>query len=123
MDIEYKKSKIHNLGVFAKKNFKIGEVIENCPVLVLSHETTKLIDDKDIDNYSFDWEEHKSAIVLGYGSLYNHDYDPNARYLKDIKKNILTIKSIKPIKKGQEITLNYNGDPKDKTPVWFEKKA
>ena len=122
MNIEYKKSKIHNLGVFATKSFKVGDIIESCPVLVLSHDTTQAIHDKDLDNYTFDWEEHKSAIVLGYGSLYNHDYEPNARYYKDFKTNILTFKAIKPIKKGEEITISYNGNPEDKTPVWFDKK-
>lgn len=119
MNIEFKNSKTHNLGVFATKTLKVGEIIETCPVVVLSRDTTKIIDGRDIDNYTFFWEEDKSAIALGCGSLYNHHYEPNARYCKELEKNILTFKAIKPIKKGEEITINYNGNPADKTPVWF----
>lgn len=29
--------------------------------------------------------------------------------------------AIKPIKKGEEITVNYNGEPDDMTPIeWFD---
>jgi len=29
----------------------------------------------------------------------------------------MVYRAIKPIKKGQEITINYNGEPDDMTPV------
>ena len=32
----------------------------------------------------------------------------------------MTIKTIKPIKKGEELFVNYNADPNDKTKVWFD---
>jgi SET domain-containing protein len=28
--------------------------------------------------------------------------------------------AIRDIQKGEEITMNYNGLPEDKTPVWFD---
>jgi uncharacterized protein len=35
---------------------------------------------------------------------------------------LMTIKTVKPVKKGSELCVNYNADPNDKTPVWFHKK-
>ena len=56
---------------------------------------------------------------LGYGSLYNHSCEPNARY-DDEKGQSKVLKAIRNVAPGEEITVNYNGDPPDKTPVWFK---
>lgn len=73
-------------------------------------------------NYYFAWGEasEEAAIALGYGSLYNHSYTPNAKYRKDFDNNLLKYICIRDIQKDEEITINYNFDPEDKTPVWFE---
>jgi len=35
----------------------------------------------------------------------------------------MVYRALRPIKKGEEITVNYNGEPDDKTPIdWFEVK-
>ena len=35
----------------------------------------------------------------------------------------MVYKAIRPIKKGEEITINYNGEPNDPNPIdWFEVK-
>ncbi|PJE76536.1 hypothetical protein COV05_04170 [Candidatus Uhrbacteria bacterium CG10_big_fil_rev_8_21_14_0_10_48_16] len=54
-------------------------------------------------------------------SLYNHSYEPNAKYDKDFVNNRIVFTSVKTVKKGEEITVNYNGDPDKKEKVWFEK--
>ena len=33
-----------------------------------------------LKDYCFNWAEGKVALALGYGSIYNHSYRPNARY-------------------------------------------
>ena len=121
MKIKFKKSKLHGNGVFAVTDIKKNEIIEICPILILSKKDTKEIDKTNLYNYYFAWGKNNSAISLGYGSLYNHSYEPNARYEDDFLNNRLIFKSIKKIKKGEEITVNYNGDPEDKEKVWFEK--
>ena len=62
-----------------------------------------------------------SPIVpsLGYGSLYNHSYRPNARY-DDEEGRIMVFTALRDIGRGEEITVNYNGEPGDETPVGFE---
>ncbi|HNE48113.1 MAG TPA: SET domain-containing protein-lysine N-methyltransferase, partial [Saprospiraceae bacterium] len=63
----------------------------------------------------------KCAIALGYGSLYNHSYNPNARYEVDFDEEVIRFYTLSTIKAGGEITVNYNGDWQDQNPVWFDK--
>jgi SET domain-containing protein len=73
-----------------------------------------------LGNYVFVWEDNKFAVALGYGSLYNHSYEPNAKYIR--KKDKILFQAIKDIKSGEEITINYNGNPKSQDKVWFDVK-
>ena len=61
------------------------------------------------------------AIALGFGSIYNHSYTPNAKYKINSKEQTIIFTALENIKKDDEITVNYNfGNPKDKNPLWFE---
>jgi uncharacterized protein len=77
--VEVKRSKGKGRGVFARRAIRKGEVFETCPVLVLP---TGAIEDYStgFGPYVFEWGEGKVALALGFGSLYNHSYRPNARY-------------------------------------------
>ena len=107
-------------GVFARRPIRGGEVIERVPVLVLP--VTEVKDGSGWDGlagYCFDWGDGKLALALGYGSLYNHSYRPNARY-DDVGRRTKLFTALRDIKSGEEITVNYNGDPEDGSPVGFE---
>jgi len=121
MKIEVKKSELHGNGVFAITNIQKDEIIESCPIIILNEKDTKEIDKTHLYNYYFSWEDNISAISLGYGSIYNHSYEPNAKYEKDSLNKRIIFKSINKIKKGEEITVNYNGDPENRNKVWFDK--
>ena len=109
-------------GVFAQRNFKEGEVIETCPVIVLPAEEIDALELTQLYSYYFAWgpESKDAAIALGYGSLYNHSYTPNARYYKDFDNSLIKYVCITDIQKDEEITISYNWDPEDKSPVWFD---
>jgi uncharacterized protein len=119
--IQTNKSKIQGIGVFAKENIQKDEIIEICPVIYLEKKDTKEIDKTLLFNYYFSWEKDGSAIALGKESLYNHSYKPNAIYKKDFENNILTFIALKKIKKGEEVLVNYNGNPDCQEEVWFNK--
>jgi SET domain-containing protein len=116
------KSTKRGRGVFAKLNFKKGEIIEASPVIVLENSDRNFLDKTNLYNYYFWWgkDKKKAAIGLGYSSLYNHSFTPNAEYLKDLQKNTIIFKALRKIKKGEEILVNYNGNPADKSPLWFK---
>ncbi len=119
--IKVKKSKLHGKGVFALENIPKGKTIELCNIILLDKKDTKIIDKTFLYNYYFAWKNKGSAIALGNGSLYNHSYEPNAEYDKDFKNNSLAFISIRSIKKGEEIVVNYNGNPNKQNKIWFDK--
>ncbi len=63
---------------------------------------------------------HAAAIVLGYGSIYNHSYVPNVLYFRKFDERVMEYVALRIIAAGEEITINHNGNPDDRTPVWFE---
>lgn len=114
-------SDIEGRGVFCTQPISKGEIIEICPVIIVPPREMKLIDSGILYNYYFVWEQPALtyAIALGYGSLYNHSYEPNVEYLPDYANETLDFFAIKDIKIGEEILINYNGTPEDKSLVWF----
>jgi uncharacterized protein len=112
-------------GVFTSKDIKAGEVFEVAPMIVFSKKDRASIDNTYIYEYYFEWGKNgnKGALALGFGSLYNHSYQPNARYEPDFDLNIMEFIAIRDIAAGEEITTNYNYDPTDDSPVWWEKQS
>ncbi len=109
-------------GVFTAASVPEKALIEIAPMLVLKAEDKENIDATRLFNYYFLWgeNEEKCAIALGYGSLYNHSFEPNARYLADFESNTLHFYALRPIEAGEEITVNYNGQAQIQDPLWFE---
>ncbi len=103
-------------GVIAIERIEKGEVIERAPVIPGAVEEGKLTT---LYNYAFVWRKEYYAIALGYGSLYNHSYKPNAVYRHSEDDLLINFIALKTIEKGEEITVNYNGDPENHAEVWF----
>jgi SET domain-containing protein len=120
MKIETGNSNIHGAGVFCVDNILKDEIIEICQLIILNEKDTQIIDNTFLYNYYFSWEKNGSAICLGSGSLYNHSIEPNAKYIKEFDDNKITFIAIKDIKKGEEVLVNYNGNPNSNKKVWFE---
>lgn len=120
--VTVKRTSSKGLGVFAAKTFAKGEIIEACPIINLTPSERKHCSKTILDFYMYPWRSTRSAsLVLGYGSIYNHSFTPNADWKQNFKTNRMVYKAIKPIKKGEEITVNYNGEPDDTTPIeWFD---
>ena len=110
-------------GVFAKCDIKKGKIIEICPVILVSRHDMSNLNESILVTYFFYFGKNRErlAIVLGFGSIYNHSYEPNATYKIKLRERIVEFSVLKDIKKDEEITFNYNyGNPKDKNPLWFE---
>lgn len=109
-------------GVYACEDIEGGQMIEISPALVFKGKDAKEIDKTALDRFVFAWGDNGEHTAIGMGkvSLYNHSTEPNADYCQDFDEEMFYITALKPIKKGEEITFNYNGQVDDKTPQWFE---
>lgn len=100
MDVIVNESKIEGLGVFAARDFKIGEAV------LIWH--PKIISDSELAKLT---EQEKDYVVVGESNLMmgiperyvNHSCEPNTK--AEDNKDV----AIKNIDKGDEITSDYSG--------------
>jgi len=117
-------TKLMGLGVFTSANIDGGTVIEESPVIVMSNEERKLLDQTLLHDYIFEWGEEtdQCCMALGYVAVYNHSYRSNCEYEMDFRKRMIVIKTVQFIKAGEELFINYNGNWNDGKQVWFDVK-
>ena len=79
-------------------------------MIVVPSEDVALIRQTKLASYYYEWGEdcEQGAIALGYGSLYNHSYEPNARFEFHEDQDCLEFIALREIEAGEEITINYN---------------
>ncbi len=111
-------------GVFTSENIEKGTIVEISPVIVMSGEERKLIDQTLLHDYIFEWGGTKDqcCMAMGYVPLYNHSYKSNCEYEMDFENATMSIKTVRYIKAGEELFINYNGDWNNAKPLWFEAK-
>lgn len=115
-------SALHKRGVFTAEPIPKDSLIEICSIIEIPASQLTIIKETILYNYYFDWHKNgkDAAIVLGYGSLYNHSYQPNTEYILNYKNDSIEIFALRDIVAGEELTFNYNGDSQDQTKVWFD---
>ena len=108
-------------GVFSTASIFRDDIIEECPLIVLPPEDYPIVSSTRMVDYSFlfDKEKEELAIVLGFGSIYNHAVLSNAFHLLDPDKKIMTFYASADIKAGEEICINYTGERGDESMHWF----
>lgn len=104
-------------GLIAARNIKKNEILEKCPIVLIGKKEEEALKKTVIWKYYFEWNDKHHCLCLGYGSLFNHSYSPNAKYTFDFKNKLLVFRSIMEIKQGEEITINYNFEPSSKDPL------
>jgi uncharacterized protein len=111
-------------GVFTTERIPANTIIEIAPVIVMQKPDREHIDKTLLHDYIFEWgkEKDKCAMALGLIPIYNHSYKSNCEYYMDFDDDLMMIKTVRAIKKGEELTINYNGDWNDGKKVWFDVK-
>ena len=109
-------------GVFTSEDIEKGTIIEVSPVIVLSKADRELTDKTILHDYIFEWDGSKdqACMAMGYVPVYNHSYASNCEYEMDFEEGTITVTTVRDIKKGEELFINYTGDWDDRKPVWFE---
>ena len=113
-------SPIHGDGVFAARAFAPDELVECCPVVVCPPDQEALLEETELRGLYFTWKNDAIAVALGFGSLYNHSWEPNARYELDHRRKVVRFIAVRAIDEGEEVTINYTGDPDGRGDLWFD---
>jgi SET domain-containing protein len=111
-------------GVFAAQKIAKDTIIEISPVLVFGKKQRAIVEKTNLYNYIFEWGKSgkKAALGMGYLSMYNHDYNANCEYGMDFDNQTMQIKTIRAIRKHEELCINYNAIPTDNRKIWFDAK-
>jgi SET domain-containing protein len=109
-------------GVYTADAIPKGVIIELSPVIAMKKEDRIHLDQTLLHDYIFEWgaEKDRCCMALGFIPIYNHSYKSNCEYFMDFEEETIFVKTVRTIEKGEELTINYNGDWDDETKVWFE---
>ena len=110
--ISIKNSGNKGRGVFANEDIAQVTIIEKCDIIKFNESDAENIIETVLGQYWFAWEDefYKGIICLGNGALYNlSKIHQNCSYFR--KKDRMFFYSIKEIKKGEEILIDYGTNP------------
>lgn len=109
-------------GVFTSERIPMDTIVEVSPVIVMSKDDRLHLDKTLLHDYIFEWgkERDQCCMALGFIPMYNHSYKSNCEYYMDFDDQTISVKTVRTIEKGEELTINYNGDWDDGKRVWFD---
>lgn len=116
-------------GVFAGRDFKKGELIEVAPIIVMYRPFAQV--PPVLQTVIFNWTslanlpQPASAVVLGFGSMYNHANPANMVYKANLEDTTIHYIAVTDVSKDEELTVNYNaggGSEVSETDDWFKKR-
>ena len=110
-------------GVFTTTAIPTDTVIEIAPVIVMTAEDRLLLDKTLLHDYIFEWQPDGAqmcCMALGWVPIYNHSYSSSCEYFMNYEEDTISIKTMREIAAGEELTINYNGDWNDEQKVWFD---
>ena len=109
-------------GVFTNAAIAADTIIEIAPVIVMTMTDREKLDQTLLHDYIFEWGEgnKECCMALGFVPMYNHSYSSNCEYEMDFEEQTITVKTMRSIKAGEELFINYNGNYDDPKPIWFD---
>jgi uncharacterized protein len=120
-------------GVFALREYRAGQTVEICPVIVFRCPFPDL--PRELQESVFDWtvlslvaELNMQAIALGYGGIYNDGNPANMSYSAVIRhqRPYLQFTAARTVLADEELTVNYSapgGVPQSSDNRWFEDRG
>ena len=74
---------------------------------------------EELSDYVIRWgdqKEERRGIPLGYGALYNHSDNFNARWETDVPRSVMIVAAARDIAADEEILICYG-------PLWFSERG
>jgi SET domain-containing protein len=112
-------------GIFTSTPIPADTIVEVAPVIVMTADERKLLDQTLLHDYIFEWQpegRELCCMALGWIPIYNHSPASNCEYFMQYEDDTIYIKTVRDIAAGEELTINYNGDWDQSAKVWFEVK-
>lgn len=100
-----KESKYGGKGVFTNKPIKQGDTVEIAPYLLVP--INDISESNILKDYVFQCDDCNHLLVLGYGSMYNHQDDPNLRYQYNDDQTMFCYIANRDIECGDELCISY----------------
>jgi len=108
-------------GIFTTSDIKKDELVEVSPVIIIPKEEWDCVGKTIFYHYCYIWDGTEDTVLaLGYGSLFNHSYEPNLNSICNHGNISLDFYALRDIKAGEELTINYHGDLDNRSPLWFD---
>lgn len=105
-----KNNKKYGRHILSTKNIKRGTLIEVSDLIIIrSNKEAGLVYKTILNSYVFAYGNFGLAIALGIGSLFNHDPEPNVRYV--IKKDKMHYYTTRDVKAGEQLFIDYGYEP------------
>lgn len=101
------------MGVVAKETIEIGIFVEVAPVVVCDNNS--IASDREAFKYVIAWGD-RLALPMGWTMFYNHSDNNNCEFSINIHDGLLAIMTIKEVKQGEQMTVNYG-------PNWFSSRG
>lgn len=116
---EVRESPVAGRGLFATKRIAADTLLMEAPVLVVPAEQRAALRETLVDDYVYEWDDDGAAgLVLGVSSMCNHSPDPNAYLWLVPDTESAELWTIKPVRKGEEITVSYRAEGGGD--LWFD---
>jgi len=115
MTVRIAKSPVHGRGMFATGRINRGTVLDRG--YTVAFDDTPGERAGIMDRYSFDYDGKRRCVVLGIASLCNHKFDANAEIEINEKLGTYRLIAIRPIKRGEEIFIDYGDE------YWRDQRA
>ena len=97
-------------GLFASRDYKEGDLIENCPTLMVSIDYINY--PNKINDYVFESNVDDHVLIpFGYCGLINHsDSMQNCSWVISSDNSTIRMYAVKDIKYGEELYTNYGNE-------------
>lgn len=108
-NVSVRKSKIHGIGVFARKNFRKGDALLEIDDSDIVSDRSRLTPEDDVHIDVFIDKDGRERVIFMKSpeKFINHSCDPNVFSKTDMKSGIRQVYALKNIRVGEELTWDY----------------
>lgn len=112
MQIYIKVTDVDGRGLYAVQDLQAHKILFTCELLVLSERDTEVVNQTELQFYTFKFNEKQDCLVLGHGELFNHSSAPNVGYkLMDFDgRRVMAFYLLRDVSQNEQLYIDYNAD-------------